>query len=125
MSELFRKLQLLKEEDFIWLIYYFIITFALVANELERRYLLDNKEPEINIAKKINSTILIIAFIIYLYFVIVTIQNFDILKKNGTRKEVRVAFERLIANIIFLVAGAIAIYADYDSNTIGTDIAIF
>lgn len=125
MSELFRKLQLLKEEDFIWLIYYFIITFALVANELERRYLLDNKEPEINVAKKINSTILIIAFIIYLYFVVVTIQNFDILKKNGTRKEVRVAFERLIANIIFLVAGAIAIYADYDSNTIGTDIAIF
>lgn len=125
MSELFRKLKLLKEEDFIWLIYYFIITFALVANELERRYLLDNKEPEINVAKKINSTILIIAFIIYLYFVVVTIQNFDILKKNGTRKEVRVAFERLIANIIFLVAGAIAIYADYDSNTIGTDIAIF
>lgn len=125
MSELFRKLRLLKEEDFIWLIYYFIITFALVANELERRYLLDNKEPEINVAKKINSTILIIAFIIYLYFVVVTIQNFDILKKHGTRKEVRVAFERLIANIIFLVAGAIAIYADYDSNTIGTDIAIF
>lgn len=125
MSELFRKLRLLKEEDFIWLIYYFIITFALVANELERKYLLDNKEPEINVAKKINSTILIIAFIIYLYFVVVTIQNFDILKKNGTRKEVRVAFERLIANIIFLVAGAIAIYADYDSNTIGTDIAIF
>lgn len=125
MSELFKKLKLLKEEDFIWLVYYFIITFALVANELERRYLLDNKEPEINVAKKINSTILIIAFIIYLYFVIVTIQNFDILKRNGTRKEVRVAFERLIANIIFLVAGAIAIYADYDSNTIGTDIAIF
>lgn len=125
MSELFRKLKLLKEEDFIWLIYYFIITFALVANELERRFLIDNKEPEINIAKKINSTILIIAFFIYLYFVLVTIQNFDILKKNGTRKEVRVAFERLIANIIFLVAGAIAIYADYDSNTIGTDIAIF
>lgn len=125
MSELFRKLKLLKEEDFIWLVYYFIITFALVANELERRYLLDNKEPEINVAKKINSTILIIAFIIYLYFVIVTIQNFDILKRKGTRKEVRVAFERLIANIIFLVAGAIAIYADYDSNTIGPDIAIF
>lgn len=125
MNDLFRKLKLLKEEDFIWLIYYFIITFALVANELERRYLINNKEPEINVAKKINSTILIIAFIIYLYFVVVTIQNFDILKKNGSRKEVRVAFERLIANIIFLVAGAIAIYADYDSNTIGTDIAIF
>ena len=45
--------------------------------------------------------------------------------RNASKKEIRVAFERLIANILFLVAGAFALYADFDSNTIGTDIAIF
>ena len=125
MNDLQRKLKLLKEEDFIWLIYFFIIIFALISNNFERDSLIYQNNISSNNAKKINSTILIVAFLIYLYFVITTIENFDLLKRNGSRKEVRVAFERLIANILFLVAGAIAIYADYDSNTLGTDIAIF
>lgn len=125
MNDLQRKLRLLKEEDFIWLIYFFIIIFALISNNFERDSLCNQNKTSSNSAKKINSTILIVAFLIYLYFVLATIENFDLLKRNGSRKEVRVAFERLIANILFLVAGAIAIYADYDSNTIGTDIAIF
>lgn len=125
MNDLQRKLKLLKEEDFIWLIYFFIIIFAIISNKYERNFVLTQNQNSINNARKINSTILIVAFLIYLYFVLATIENFDLLKRNGTKKEVRVAFERLIANILFLVAGAIAIYADYDSNTIGTDIAIF
>jgi len=125
MNDFFRKLNLLKQEDFIWLIYFFIITFAIISNKFERNYVITNNQISLNNAKKINSTILIVAFFIYLYFVIVTIENFDILKRNSSKKEVRVAFERLIANILFLVAGAIALYADFDNNTIGTDIAIF
>ena len=125
MNDLQRKLKLLKEEDFIWLIYFFIIIFALISNNFERDSLINQNKTSSNNSKKINSTILIVAFLIYLYFVVVTIENFDLLKRNGSKKEVRVAFERLIANILFLVAGAIAIYADYDSNTLGTDIAIF
>jgi len=125
MNDFFRKLNLLKQEDFIWLIYFFIITFAIISNKFERNFVITNNQKSLNNAKKINTTILIVAFFIYLYFVIVTIDNFDILRKNSTKKEVKVAFERLIANILFLVAGALALYADYDSNTIGTDIAIF
>lgn len=125
MEDFFRKLNLLKQEDFIWLIYFFIVTFAIISNKLERNYVITNNQNALNKSKKINTTILIVAFFIYLYFVIVTIENFDILKRNSTKKEVKVAFERLIANILFLVAGAVAIYADFDSNTTGTDIAIF
>lgn len=125
MNNIERKLKLLKEEDFIWLIYFFIIIFAIISNKNERLSLLFNNSNNSKTAKIINSIILIIAFSIYLYFVIVTIENFDLLKKSGSDKDVRVAFERLIANILFLVAGAIAIYADWDSNTTGTDIAVF
>lgn len=125
MNDLERKLKLLKEEDIVWLIYFFIIIFAIISNKNERLSLLFNSKKNSDNAKIINSTILIVAFCIYLYFVIVTINNFDLLKRNGSNKDVRVAFERLIANILFLVAGAVAIYADFDSNTTGTDIAIF
>ena len=125
MNDFFRKLNLLKQEDIIWLIYFFIVTFAIISNKYERNYVIYNNPNDLNKTKKINTSILIIAFFIYLYFVIVTIENFDILKRNSSKKEVRVAFERLIANILFLVAGAFALYADYDNNTTGTDIAIF
>ena len=125
MNDLERKLKLLKEEDIVWLIYFFIIIFAIISNKNERLSLLFNSKKNSDNAKIINSTILIVAFCIYLYFVIVTINNFDLLKRNGSNKDIRVAFERLIANILFLVAGAVAIYADFDSNTTGTDIAIF
>jgi len=124
MDKLSRQLKLLKEEDFIWLIYYFIVTFALVANYFERNSILNNNKESLKNAQKITTTILVVAFFIYLYFTLVSIDNLEFLKRNGNKKEVKVAFERLIANILFLVAGAIAIYADYDSNTSSIDIGI-
>ncbi|MBQ7030894.1 MAG: hypothetical protein IJN13_00795 [Bacilli bacterium] len=124
MDKLSRQLKLLKEEDFIWLIYYFIVTFALVANYFERNSILNNNKVSLKNAQKITTTILVVAFFIYLYFTLVSIDNLEFLKRNGNKKEVKVAFERLIANILFLVAGAIAIYADYDSNTSSIDIGI-
>lgn len=125
MNALDRKLKLLNEEDFIWLVYFFVIIFAIISNKNERIYLLFNDQKYGNKAKNINSIILIVAFVIYLYFVIVAYNNLNSLKLNGFNQNYRVAFERLIANILFLVAGAIAIYADWDSNTTGTDIAVF
>lgn len=124
MSNVLRKLQLLKQEDFIWLIYFFIVTFAIISNNLERKSVIYNDSFSRKKASKINTTILIIAFFIYLYFVLITFDDLKNLQRIATKKEVKVTFERFIANLLFLVAGAIAIYADYDSNTIGTDIAI-
>lgn len=124
MDVFLRKLNLLKKEDFIWLVYYFVITASLISNSFERNYVITNNQNSLNKVKKINTTILIIAFLIYLYFVTLTIENFDILKANGTNKDIRIANERLIANILFLVAGAYAIYVDFDSNNPNTGIGI-
>lgn len=124
MDKFSRQLKLLKEEDFIWLVYFFIVTFALVANYFERNYLLTKNQTSQKNAQKITTTILVVAFFIYLYFTLVSFDNLEYLKRNGNKKEVRVAFERLITNILFLTAGAIAIYADIDSNSPNIDIGI-
>jgi len=71
MDKLSRQLKLLKEEDFIWLIYYFIVTFALVANYFERNSILNNNKESLKNAQKITTTILVVAFFIYLYFTLV------------------------------------------------------
>lgn len=124
MDKFSRQLKLLKEEDFIWLIYFFIVTFALVANYFERNSIINKNKESLKYAQKITTTILVVAFFIYLYFTLVSLDNLEYLKRNGNKKEVRVAFERLIANILFLVAGAISLYADYDSNSPNIDIGI-
>lgn len=125
MDKFYRQLKQLKEEDFIWLIYFFIVTFALISNQFEKNFILTNNKTSKKYASKITTTILIVAFLIYLYFTLISFDNLEYFKKNSNNKEVKVAFERLITNILFLVAGAIAIYADYDSNSSNADIAIF
>lgn len=124
MSDVTRKLKELKIEDYIWLVYYFIVTFAIISNKFERNSLINNNKQSKNISNKINTTILIVAFFIYLYFVLNSIKNIEILKKNGNKKEVKVAFENLIAQILFLVGGAYSIYADYDAKSTDVDVAI-
>jgi len=124
MDRFNRQLQQLKGEDFIWLIYFFIVIFALIANRFEYNFLITQNKINQRNAQKITTTILVVAFFIYLYFTLIAFDNLEFLKRNGNKKEVKVAFERLIANILFLVAGAIAIYADYDSNSENIDLGI-
>lgn len=125
MDKFNRQLKQLREEDFIWLIYFFIVIFALIANRFEQNYLYTQNKTNQEYASKITTTILIVAFFIYLYFTLVSFDNLEYLKRNGNNKDVKVAFERLLANILFLVGGAVAIYADYDSNSSNIDVAIF
>lgn len=120
--DILRELKLLKNEDFIWLIYFFIVIFALISNNEERKSILNQDKQGEKSANIINTTILVIAFFIYLYFVFVSFNNLNELKRRSNEKEVRVAFEKLISAIIFLVGGAYSIYADYDAKT--TDIEI-
>lgn len=125
MDKFSRQLKQLKEEDFIWLIYFFIVTFALIANRFEQNFLETQNKISQKKAQKITTTILVVAFFIYLYFTLVSFDNLEYLKRNSNNKDVKVAYERLLTNIFFLIGGAIAIYADYDSNSSNTDVAIF
>ena len=116
-----KQLELINKEDLVWYIYYFIVTFALITNELERKYIIYKDENSKKIAQKINTFILIIAFFIYLYFLS---SSFDNITNSNTSREKRIGTERLIVNILFVIAGAIAIYADYDDNSANIDIGI-
>lgn len=122
MSEILKQLKLLNNEDIVWYIYFFIIIFALFTNKLEKDYLFSKDFQKKKLAQNINTIILIIAFFIYLYFLSVSWKNIQNTKLS--LKERRINLERLIVNILFVVAGAIAIYADIDSNS-NLDIAIF
>lgn len=124
MEDWTRKLKLLKEEDIVWYIYYFIVTFAIIANSFEEKYIDTKNLKDRQSGRKINIVILIVAFIIYLYYVSIAIEDIKIARSKNPRRQ-RVALERLITTLVFLVGGALSIYTELDDNAGDVDLAIF
>ena len=109
------ELRNLKEEDIIWLISFFIIILAIISNKLQKEYYLTNNILKRNLSRNITTWILIIAFFIYLYFVVITYQDLNNLKKSATKAETKLAFERFIVAIIFIIAGSYALYVNQNA----------
>ncbi len=119
-----RDLKLLKEEDIIWYIYFFIVLFALIANSFEEKYIFTKNKEDRQKGRNINITLLVIAFIIYLYYVVIAIQDINIAKFKDEKRQ-KVALERLITTLVFLIGGALSIYTELDDNSGDVDLAIF
>ncbi len=124
MEDKLRNLKLLREEDIVWYIYFFIVTFAIIANSFEEKFIYTGNHEYQKSGRKINITLLIIAFIIYLYYVAIAIEDVNIARIKDERRQ-RVAMERLITSMVFLVGGALSIYTELDDNAGDVDLAIF
>ena len=102
-----KKLKRLKNEDFIWIVYFFIVVFALYSNKLDRNYLLKKDNEAYKREKYINITIFFVAFFIYLYFLLLLTEDIGSMEKNFDDPAYRSTFIQLIAAILFLIGGAI------------------
>ncbi len=107
MNDISKKLKRLRNEDFIWIVYFFIVVFALYSNKLDRDYLLKKDNEAYKREKYINITIFFIAFFIYLYFLLLLTEDLGSMKKNFNDPAYRSTFIQLIAAILFLIGGAI------------------
>lgn len=107
MNDVEKKLKRLKNEDIIWIIYFFIVIFALYSNKLDRDYLLKKDRDAYKREKSINITIFFIAFFIYLYFLLLLTEDLGNMEKNLDDPNYRSTFIQLIAAILFLIGGAI------------------
>ena len=105
MNDISKKLKRLRNEDFIWIVYFFIVVFALYSNKLDRDYLLKKDNEAYKREKYI--TIFFIAFFIYLYFLLLLTEDLGSMEKNFNDPVYRSTFIQLIAAILFLIGGAI------------------
>ena len=118
------KLQRVKEENFIWLVYFFIIIAALLSNAYEKYFLETGDYRKEKIFRTLNITVFCVAFFIYLYFVVISYEKVQELRETSTKKEVLSAHITLIASLLFLVAGGIALYAEINRENPDTDIGV-
>ncbi|MCM1052681.1 MAG: hypothetical protein NC483_01710 [Ruminococcus sp.] len=110
------KLQRLRTEDFIWVIYFFIALAALISDSYERDYVLTNNQNDKRKFKTINIIILTVAFCIYIYFVLINYEDVKELKREATKKEVALKHLGLVAALLFLSAGVISLYVELNKE---------
>lgn len=114
INSLYKELKLLKQEDYIWIIYFFVVIFALISNYFEKEYLLKNKINDKKIYKSINLILFIVTFFVYLYFVLISIDELKSKDENYL-----INFFNVIGAILFLIAAFIYVvtgYIDYNTN---------
>lgn len=105
MKNINEQLQLLKNENLIWLIYIFISIFAIVSNHYEKLYDLTNDSEAYKKFKTINICIFTIAFFIYLYFFITIYGKLKNVKR--ATEKYRLTQAQLFGAILFLIGGVI------------------
>lgn len=113
----------IETENFIWIIYLFIIGISFIANYYEATYYKNGSEISKDKYRILNIFIFSVAFIIYLYFFK---GNYDVLKKlNCYDSNSKILFNELnfIASILILTAGAILLYIAIFDKDLETEIA--
>ena len=109
-----------KIEDFIFIIYYIIITLSLIANKIERKYLIYHDNISKEKYRKLLFTIFIIVFFVYLYYTYTSIQSV----KNSENDKIKYLNKlSLIASILVLISGAIYLYIIFQDEDISVELA--
>lgn len=95
-------------EDFIFIIYYLIITLSLYSNKIERDYLYTGNDYDRTKYRILLYIIFGIAFLVYLYY---TIDSYKTLKEVSYDDENRKLYElSFLASFLVLISGCIYLY---------------
>jgi len=101
------RLEELKTEDFIWIIYVAIIFLSWIANSLERKYFLFNDLMSKEKYREIMIIIFSILVIVYFYFYKESVSDINKLKDNDTDKKKILTIISSIASLLILISGII------------------
>ena len=95
-------------EDFIFIIYYLIITLSLYSNKIERDYFYTGNDYDRTRYRILLYIIFGIAFLVYLYY---TIDSYKTLKEVSYDDENRKLYElSFLASFLVLISGCIYLY---------------
>lgn len=116
-----KRLEKIRIENFIWIIYLFIIGFSFYANSLEKDYFLTKNEKSKDSYRKINSTIFILLILVYSYFEKDSITSFQEQDKSLKKKHLDIL--SLIATTAVLISGFIFLYIILEDTDLQEEIA--
>ncbi len=122
-KELNDKLNELKIEDFIWVIYIGIIILSWYANSLEKNYFIKNDLESKNKYREIMIGIFLVLLIVYLYFLYSSYQDIKNLKASDSDSKKRLIVLSFIASVLIFISGAIFLYIAFNDDDLNVELA--
>ena len=116
-----RRLEQIKIENYIWIVYLIIIGLSYLSNYFEKDFFLNNNLESKNIYRKINILIFTMLILIYAYFEKDAINNFKEKDKSKTKEKYDTLI--LIGTTAVLLSGAIFLYIVLTDENLETEIA--
>ncbi len=123
MREMLDRLEDIKIENFVWVIYIGIIILSWYANSKEVNYLLYNDEESRQEYQNLLILIFSILFIIYFYFAKDSYETYLNLSIYDSEKKKQLTFASFIGSLLILISGVIFLYIAIVDENIDTEIA--
>ena len=123
MREMLDRLEDIKIENFVWVIYIGIIILSWYANSKEVNYLLYNDEESRQEYQNLLILIFSILFIIYFYFAKDSYKTYLNLSIYDSEKKKQLTFASFIGSLLILLSGVIFLYIAIVDENIDTEIA--
>ncbi|MBQ2947278.1 MAG: hypothetical protein IJE04_05515 [Bacilli bacterium] len=117
------KLKQLKIEDFIWLIYVFIIFMSWYSNTLERKYFIYNDVESKEKYRKIMIFIFSILIVVYLYFLKDSYSDLQNINKYDSPKTRGLVYLSFVASFLIAISGVIFLYIALEDRDLNVELA--
>ena len=101
------RLEEIKVENFIWIIYIGIIILSWYSNSLEKRYVLFKNSSDKNSYRGIIVFIFLVLVIVYFYFLRSSYSDVCNLKPNDTEKKKILTYASFLASLLIFASGII------------------
>jgi len=122
-DELIKKLEELKIEDFIWVIYIGIIILSWYSNNLERKYYIYNDEVSKIKYREIIIFIFTILIFVYIYFFKDSFDSVKELKETDSDEKKLLVFLSFIGSLLILISGFIFLYIAIRDEDLNVELA--
>lgn len=122
-DEISKRLEEIRTEDFIWIIYVAIIFLSWISNHVERKYFLNNDLKARDDYRKIITIIFSILVVIYVYFLMESIGDLKSLKPEDTEKRKFLIFLSFLGSLLILISGLIFLYISLTDEDLDVEIA--
>lgn len=120
MDDINQRLKELKIEEFVWIIYIFIIFLSFYANKIERNYFLTNDTYSKRKYQNLTIIIFSIVILVYIYFFKSSYQEY---KNNKNKETANLSLLSLLGSTLILISGCLFLYIAIKDENIDIELA--
>lgn len=117
------RLKQIKVENYVWVIYIFLIILCFVSNYYEKNYFLTNDQISKEKYRNILIFIFSVALLVYTYFLYDSYKDYKNLSIYDNKKKKDFTEYSLIGSILIFIAGAIFLYIAINDQDIEAELA--